>query len=435
MAISPRITDGLRKECEALFQEGKTNGEVAKYITSKIGLGRTCAYDSAREIRGANSPYVRNKNYMFKKQGNKAVLTVKNWRIQSLESLLDECGVDTDVWTVDRYELNSWEIARKDTRVDLQWKEGAVSGTKVDTGEMNVQPLMQVKAYLKKKHPFDINQFIKEFKAKISSSQKTFSYQRPKKGKLMYMPSVPDLHAGKLCWSKETGYQDYDLNIACKTFENALSDLMGRVAHEDISEIVLPIGNDLFNSDGDNKTTAGTPQDEDGRWMKTFSRVWKMLVDHIEVMARTTKVNVIIVSGNHDYTRCLYLGETLKAYFHNHGNVLIDNSPTQRKYYRFGGNLFMWTHGSGEKVNDLPMILANERPLDWGQCKHKEIMLGHFHHETVKDVQGTKVRVLPSLCPPDFWHSSKGYVGSTLGAQGFLYDAEKGLTTLHNYIL
>jgi len=36
-------------------------------------------------------------------------------------------------------------------------------------------------------------------------------------------------------------------------------------------------------------------------------------------------------------------------------------------------------------------------------------------------------RIIPALCPPDFWHSSQGYVGAMRGAQAFLWDFNDGL--------
>jgi hypothetical protein len=449
MRITTRLSPEQIASCQKIYRRGGGLKKVAQYIQSNTGLKRTQAYENARaivsKIGSSNHPApstnippeIGRESYSLHNSDGGAVFTFKGAinRVSSLEDLLKKANIDLDKWYVDRYEVNSWEVGRKEKTVTLDFKSGVTNGRVSDTGKIHVEPLFQVKAFLKRKHPIDTSLFFDEFKKSLSKlAPKEFEVQsRRNNGKLLYIPSIPDLHAGKLAWSKETGYRDYDLKIACNEYRKAMADLLSRVDLSQVETILLPIGNDLFNTDNNNQTTGGTPQDEDGRWAKTFTTVWKMIVDEVEKIASITNVKIIIVSGNHDYTKCIYLGETLKAYFSKHPNVSVCNEPTQRKYYVFGENLFMWTHGNNEKMSDLPMIMANERPNDWAKCKRREVMLGHFHHEVVKDNHGVKVRILPSLCPPDFWHSSKGYVMSTQGAQGFLYDLSHGLLATYNY--
>jgi hypothetical protein len=71
--------------------------------------------------------------------------------------------------------------------------------------------------------------------------------------------------------------------------------------------------------------------------------------------------------------------------------------------------------------------MANEKPTLWAESDFREVHLGHFHHMLVKDKVGCRIRVIPALCPPDYWHSSNGYVGSVRGAQGFVWSKENGL--------
>lgn len=435
IGLSREINDADLSEYIKMFEGGASINQVSKIISNSFGLMETAAKRSARYIKYnlCNSDDG-GERHSFQRNKNGATLVVNTNRIVSVNGLVEKCKVDLSVWRIVKYEINSWEVARKDQKLDIVYTNGDANGKKVDTGGFNVEPLMQVKVYFAEKHPFDVKKVIKEF----GETLKKFSYGKPSvsrvnKGKYLYIPSIPDLHAGKLAWGKETGHGDYDLEIALNLFEEAFDDLISRVDLDKVNTVLVPIGNDLFNSDFNNTTSAGTPQDEDGRWMKTFSRTWQMLVRKIGELSTVVNVRVVIVSGNHDNHKTMYLGEVINAFFSNNHRVEVDNSPTQRKYYRYGETAFMWTHGSNEKIADLPIIMANESKEIWANCKRKEIMLGHFHQENVKDLGGCKIRVLPSLCPPDFWHSSKGYIFKSQGAQGFLYEKEKGLVTTHNF--
>lgn len=238
-----------------------------------------------------------------------------------------------------------------------------------------------------------------------------------------------DVHVGRLCWGKETGHPDYDIHIAPDLVKAAVENLTQAASGMGIGRVLLPIGNDLLNSEASGSTTAGTPQSqsEDSRWKKKFTVACDLMVDTIERLASLYPVDVLVVSGNHDREGSFYLGQYVRSYFRNHPNVTVNNEPTQRKYYRFGSTLLGFTHGNEEKVANLPGIMAVERPLDWGQTRHREWHTAHEHRESVVDLTGCKVRHIPSLTPPDDWMASKGYVGHPQSAQAFVIDDESGL--------
>lgn len=68
-------------------------------------------------------------------RANELDLDSKGARIVTLEQLLNYCQVDLDVWAVEHHTINKWEI-----------------GAKTDEGEIVVEPLFQVKAYLKRRN-------------------------------------------------------------------------------------------------------------------------------------------------------------------------------------------------------------------------------------------------------------------------------------------
>lgn len=78
-------------------------------------------------------------------------------RITSLDDLLDACHVDLDVWSVERYLVNKWEVGAKLSERRLVWSDGQiVEGHINDSGKLTIEPLIQVKAWLVRKNPIAI---------------------------------------------------------------------------------------------------------------------------------------------------------------------------------------------------------------------------------------------------------------------------------------
>lgn len=358
-------------------------------------------------------------------------------RIKTLDQLLTMCEVDQKEWTVVSYEVNKWEVGRKDKSLDWNVSAGVVtSGKAKDSGKIHVEPLFQVKAKLaRRKLDTDLGKqkaaLLKELKAyapKVTALPRKVSKGS---GKLLEI-AIFDPHFGKLAWREETD-EDYDLKIAESRVKKAVSDLLTRVNLDNVEKILLPIGNDLINIDNRHNTTfAGTPQDSDCRYMKIIKMVKRILIEMIDELSTIAPVDVIIVPGNHDTTSCFMIGEILDAFYHSNKRVNIDNVPKLRKYYQYGLNSIQLTHGDQEKHTDLGMIFAAEQAQLWAATKFRFCQLGHFHKNkklnfvSVDEYQGFQVQTLPSLSGTDFWHKSKGY-NSLKQAKAFLFDANEGL--------
>lgn len=257
--------------------------------------------------------------------------------------------------------------------------------------------------------------------------------------KYAYEISLPDVHFGKFSWSEESG-EDYDLKIAAERFSNAIEHFLSIVDLSTVDRFIFPVGNDLINIDSrKGETTAGTRVDSDTRFFKIVKAVKTILVETINKLSSIAPVDVVIVQGNHDYETMWMLGEMLEAYYHNTGGVSIDNAPRQRKYYQYGKNGFLYTHGNEEKHSDLGLIFATEQPDLWASCTATRMAkIGHFHKGkklnfvSVDENTGFTLQILPSLSGTDFWHSSKGYM-SKKAAKSFLYDKEQGLIAEYTY--
>lgn len=369
--------------------------------------------------------------------GNADVTIVTNKRIKTLAQLLQVCEVDSSEWEVLSYEVNKWEVGRKDKSLDWQVTEGSVTkGVAKDSGRIFVEPLFQVKAKLiRKKLATDLDKqkaaLLKELKAYAPVVAYTPPKTKKKTGKLLEI-AIFDPHFGKLAWREETD-EDYDLKIAESRVKKAVKELLSRVNLNDVERILLPIGNDLINIDNRHNTTfAGTPQDSDCRYMKIIKTVKRVLIELIDELSAIAPVDVIVVPGNHDTTSCFMIGEILEAFYHSNKRVYIDNVPKLRKYYQYGLTGIQLTHGDQEKHTELGMIFAAEQAQLWAATRFRFCQLGHFHKNkklnfvSVDEFQGFQVQTIPSLSGTDFWHKSKGY-NSLKQAKAFLFDSNEGL--------
>src|ERR1017187_2804173 len=341
-------------------------------------------------------------------------ISIKNTRIHTLPELLEYCKVDLSIWSVERFIVNKWEL-----------------GAKGIDGEIHVEPLFQVKATLVKRYDIiNAKQEIEDLK----TAAKEFS-RTPDPVVKSYTTSgnslellIPDLHAGKFAWSKETGHPDYDTPTAIATYEKALATLLSRAKGYVFDEIILGVGNDLLNSDDYNsQTTKGTLVNSDTRYPKTYKAVREMLCRSVEKLReRCTRVVVKVVPGNHDSQSTFTMGDSLECYFHNYTDVVIDNSPSPHKFYRWGKVLLGFTHGDKGKKSDYGIWMATERPQDFGDTIFREIHIGHTHGIKVEEKFGVRVRTFAALCPPDAWHSAEHFVGNLRQAEAIVWNKEAG---------
>lgn len=288
---------------------------------------------------------------------------------------------------------------------------------------------------------------LKEIKDYLGSSKllESFSYftkelkkSTIKTGDKLLEISIPDLHWGKMSHEEESG-EDYDIKIAEKRYKDAIKTLLKLSNLDEVSTILLPIGNDLFNVDNQfSTTTGGTPQDCDTRFHKMVKTVKQLLINTITGLSALAKVEILIVPGNHDEITTFMLGEVLEAFFHNDDNITINNGAKLRKYYQYGKNSFLYTHGDKEKHGDLGLIFATEEPQLWADTKYRFVKLGHLHKQkkieymTTDSKQGFQIEVLPSLSGSDKWHYGRGYIGNKQ-AKAYLYDKEMGEIAQYTY--
>ena len=346
--------------------------------------------------------------------GDSWTITLPKTRICTLEQLVEHCQIDLRIWEVERWVCNKWEMGYKDK-----------------AGEAQVEPLFQVKAFLKKRKEMEaalreIEDLKREAKEHAPLPLPMFP-ARDSSG-LMLEVNFPDAHLGKLAWGVETGHGNYDVKIAESVYWTALETILDRVRDYNFDQILYVVGNDLLNSDDiEGRTTSGTYVSSDARYHKTFASVRNLMAQSIERLRQLAPVKVMIVSGNHDQLSCWHLGDSLECFFHKYKDVEIDNLPRARKYHEFGNVGLMFTHGHKGKRTDYPAIMAAEQPQMWGRTKFRECHTGHLHMTKTDEQHGFRTRILPSLTAPDDWLSTNGFVGNLRNAEGYIWSKQEGL--------
>ncbi len=257
-------------------------------------------------------------------------------------------------------------------------------------------------------------QFAKELAADIPHIAATLGPSEYEVDKVVGFP-VGDHHLGMLSWPPETGAA-YDLNIGEKLLKGAinyLSEATGRASlgvvaflgdfmHYDSFETVTPTSRNILESD---------------------TRFPKLVRAAVRVMRYTlrsalttcAKVHVIVEAGNHDLASSVFLAECLRIAYENEPRVTVDTSPAHYHYYRFGNVLLGTHHGHGTKMANLPLIMAADRPEDWGATQYRYFWTGHIHQSKVQpaisaqDYSGVTVESFRVLPPNDAWAQQKGY--------------------------
>ena len=241
-----------------------------------------------------------------------------------------------------------------------------------------------------------------------------------------------DIHIGKYANHLETG-DGYNVEIACERVLEGLQGLIDKSKGFEVDRVLFCIGNDILHIDNVyNTTTAGTNQDVDGKWWEHFEIALALYVKCVEILREIAPVDVIHSMSNHDYQSGFHLAHALKSWFRNDSEVTFDISVAHRKYYKYGKNLIGLEHGDGAKMANLPLTMAQERPLLWSETTHRYWYLHHLHHKVkhkwldAKDFIGVTVEYMRSPSGTDSWHSRKGYVGVPRAVEGFLHQKDSG---------
>ena len=241
-----------------------------------------------------------------------------------------------------------------------------------------------------------------------------------------------DIHIGKYASVIETN-QEYNCEIAVNRVIEGVTGLIEKAKGFPIERVLFCIGNDVLHIDNVySTTTKGTYQDTDKKWWEHYEIALTLYVRCVEMLRKIGPVDIVHSMSNHDYQSGFHLAHTLQSWFRKAKDITFDISVAHRKYYKYGTNLLGIEHGDGAKMDNLPLLMAQENPSDWAQTTHGYWYLHHLHHKIKhkwrdgKDFIGVTVEYMRSPSSADSWHSRKGFTGAPLACEGFIHSKETG---------
>jgi cytidylate kinase len=289
------------------------------------------------------------------------------------------------------------------------------------------------------KNPDNKEASYEDFREDFIRDMKDYSPKYPKvereylKDPHLLVIDVADLHIGKLAAISETG-EKYNSDIAVQFAIDGVAGIVQKSSGFDIERILFVIGNDILHIDKvkPNTTTSGTPQDVDGMWYDNFVKARRLYVDIIEYLITIADVHIVHNPSNHDYVSGFMLADSVSSWFRNSDNVTFDVSNSHRKYFTYYNSLIATSHGDGAKMDDYPLLMANEAPKEWADTKYRYVYLHHVHHKNQvkfrsgKDYHGVTVEYMRTPSLTDSWHHINGYQHAPKAVEGFIHSRNGG---------
>lgn len=256
-------------------------------------------------------------------------------------------------------------------------------------------------------------ELIREFVAHLMEDARGLAPITPAPGRvlsdLMAVYLFGDPHFGMRALADEAG-DDFNLPEADRLTRAGI-DGLASAAPDTEEALLVVIGDNTHANDSSNRTPGhGNQLDTDGRHHQAVlasARAWTYAARRL--LSKHQRGRVWFMPGNHDPDAAYALALCLSMYFEGEPRIEIDLSPSLYRYLRFGKVLIGGHHGHGAKQADLPLIMAVDRPEDWGQTTFRFVYMGHIHHDSVKELQGVRVESIRSLAPKDAWHAGQGY--------------------------
>jgi len=339
-----------------------------------------------------------------------------------------------EVEVVNEFRGNELDNINGNTALDIHLKDRGIDKKDVVSvkhwqsmsGELRFSIVTKEDYGLNEKQIFKkINNYIEEYSPTYTNIERT-------KGTHLLVVNPADIHIGKYANELETG-ESYDCEIAVERVLEGVQGLINKSQGFNIDKILFCIGNDILHIDNVyGQTTKGTHQDTDGKWWEHYEIALTLYVKCVEMLRCIAPVDVIHSMSNHDYQSGFHLAHTLKSWFRKADDVRFDISVAHRKYYVYGENFIGLEHGDGAKMDNLPLLMAQEQPEMWAKTKYRYFYLHHIHHKVkhkwldAKDYIGVTVEYMRSPSSADSWHSRKGFKGVPKACEAFIHDKKSG---------
>lgn len=241
--------------------------------------------------------------------------------------------------------------------------------------------------------------------------------------------SISDLHSGSLAWGKETGYGDWDLDIAMTRLRMWLCKLLNHVKEENVDEIILYYNGDTLHTNGKvpETSTHGSNHilDTDSRHFKVVDNTGEEIIFTTDLAAQIADVRLVIKRGNHDGDSYLGLLQGAKWRYFQQENVTVEINPNDYWAHIFGKVALFGHHGDKVKPERLIMQFLQRYRKEVANVEHMTVWTGDKHHRKVEQFPGIIWEQASNWCEPDQYGSD---YGDTAMAQAVIYDEIEGET-------
>jgi len=268
---------------------------------------------------------------------------------------------------------------------------------------------------------------VKPYKPKAKPKTKKFADD------LLPTIVIGDAHFGMRADARETKERDYDTKIASTSMLDAI-DYLVDAAPASEQCLLVNLG-DFIHANGSSGTTfSGTKLDVDTRIevvLETAAQTFLFAID--KLLTKHKSCVVIMARGNHDSDTAIALALILKFYYSKEKRVTILDPHGFFHTLQFGKNLIAVHHGDKVKADKLASILPRMLPEQWSSTVYRKWLLGHVHHQTLKEHDsGVLTETFSTLAPQDSWHSGAGY-GAASAMHQIVFHKDGGEAIRHVY--
>ena len=268
------------------------------------------------------------------------------------------------------------------------------------------QPAQWVKASLDAERQQEI------FKAAVDAMSSTLPRLDPiiapeqLNADLLTLYTLTDAHIGMLAWHRENMQADWDLQIAEAVIVGCFEQII-KCSPDSETAVLNQLG-DLLHYDGLSAVTptSGHVLDADGRFTKMVEvavRVLRRIINML--LAKHSKVHIILAEGNHDMASSVWLRTMFKALYENEPRITVDDSALPYYAYEFGNVMLAFHHSHLKKFGAMREIIPAMFAEIWGRTKKRYCHTGNYHSTKEDEAAGLKVMQHPTLAARDAYAS------------------------------
>jgi predicted phosphodiesterase len=315
--------------------------------------------------------------------------TVNSNRILTAEQLMEACNVDQDEWVIENKVLNKWEV-----------------GAKGPDGNIVVEPLYQVKIWLKRRgFQAPDNHWTKKWMDRLTKDTYQPPRVYPQDNTRPINVVIADVHLGRFT---NESYGEYNVEVV----RERLSRIAAVVNYTARPVNIFMLGDLIESFTGKNKPNTWKQIEMHGA--KLALTAYDILEDFFSSIDQLDKV--IFVGGNHDRITDSkddddggQVLEIVHGIFARKGRFWTVFDPTMQSVKIDGVN-YILTHGD-KKISKLP---GSELVLRYGDSKTFNCILsGHLHTRQIVE-EGTSFtkRIVPPIASSSEYEYHSGWTSN-----------------------